>query len=352
MMNALQRMVATLRGESRDRAPVLPVALMQPAKLLQVELQEYQRNGELIARGQLKSMDHFGYDGVFGFPHVVQDVTPWGAELIHFKEGPPSVSKMSINDFAEIPRLVVPNPESSPQLQQTLKALSILKRELAGKYPVIGGAIAPFSLPSMLMGTGKFLSLLFDDPEQRSRYLPKLLDVMVQYVVQWANMQAQAGADAIVLADGIASNTVLRREQFLQFAYDSVKDAIGQIRVPVIYEAVGAGSELVDLIHDAGAQAMILDYTDRLAEVPKRLGHRKMAIMGNINNIASLKWSNLKMEIEVKRMLFEMGDYPFIASFQGPEVPFHMPFALIEEMVNTVKKYGRLHHVRAHDLTL
>ncbi len=109
--------------------------------------------------------------------------------------------------------------------------------------------------------------------------------------------------------DGIASNTVLRKDQFVQFAFGTVKEAIQKIRVLVIYESVGSGLDIIELIHEAGAAAMILDYADRLLEAHNRLDNRKMAIMGNLNNISSIKWSNVKMKIEVKRMLFEMEDY-------------------------------------------
>ena len=339
-MNALERVVATITGGLPDRPPVLPVMLMQGAKLMNVPLINYQKDGKLIAKGQLELLEKFGHDGVFGFPHVVQDVTPWGAGLVHFHEGPPSVSKMAIQQFSEIDNIHAPDPSSSPQLRETLKALSILKREVGSEYPVFGAAIAPFSLPSMLMGTEKFMSLLLDDDAVRQKYFSKLMEETTKYVVQWCNMQAEAGADAIVLADGIASNAVIRRDQFESFALPYVKKAISLIRVPVVYELVGGAEDRLDLIGQTGAAAAVLDFTDDLSNVATVLKNQKLALMGNLNNIASLKWSPLKMKVDVRNSLYQMENHPFIVSFQGPEVPYHMPFELIHEMVNTVKKYG------------
>lgn len=339
-MNSLERVVATITGGLRDRPPVLPVMLMQGAKLLNVPLVDYQKNGQLIAKGQLKLLEKFGHDGVFGFPHIVQDVTPWGAGLVHFHEGPPSVSKMAIHQFSDIDGIHAPDPSTSPQLKETLKAISILKREVGSEYPVIGAAIAPFSLPSMLMGTEKFMSLLLDDPTVRQKYFSKLMEETTKYVVEWCNMQVEAGADAIVLADGIASNAVIRRDQFQSFALPYVKKAISLIRAPIVYELVGGAEDRLDLIEQTGAAATVLDFTDDLSKAAEILKNQKLTLMGNLNNIASLKWSPLKMKIDVRNILYQMEQHPFIVSFQGPEVPYHMPFELIHEMVNTVKKYG------------
>lgn len=339
-MNSLERVVATITGEKVDRPPVLPVMLMQGAKLLNVPLKQYQTNGEFIAKGQLALLEEFGHDGVFGFPHVVQDVTPWGAGLVHFKEGPPSVSKMAIHQFSEIDTLHAPDPSASPILKETVKAISILKREVGGQYPVIGAAIAPFSLPSMLMGTEKFMSLLFDDLVVREQYFARLMKETTKYVTEWCNLQVEAGADAIVLADGIASTTVIHPDQFKTLALPSVKQTIEQIHVPVVYEAVGGATDILHLIEKSGAAAAVLDFTDDLNEARKKLKNNKLTIMGNLNNIASLKWSTLKMKVDVRNSIHQMGNHPYIVSFQGPEVPYHMPFELIHEMVNTVKKYG------------
>lgn len=340
-MNSLQRVVATITGDKKDRPPVLPVMLMQPAKLLGVELKEYQQSGELIAKGQLKLVEKLGHDGVFTIPHVVQDVTAWGVELITFNSGSPSVSKMCINRFEEIDQLVCPDPSKAPLLKETLKATQILKREVAGEYPVIGAAIAPFSLPSMLMGTEKFMSLLLDDENIRKKYFSKLMKEMINYTVKWSNMQAEAGADAIVLADGMASNTVITRKLFETYALPIVVETIKQIKLPVIYEFVGSCVNFIDLIKNCGAAGVILDHSDSLAEARKNLGGSKLMIMGNLNNISSLNWSKLKMQIEVRKVLQEMEGHPFIVSFQGPEAPYHMPLELVEEMIATVKNYGK-----------
>ncbi|UTW68769.1 hypothetical protein KHA80_15205 [Anaerobacillus sp. HL2] len=97
----------------------------------------------------------------------------------------------------------------------------------------------------------------------------------------------------------------------------------------------------VDLIKNCGAAGVILDHSDSLTEARKNLGESKLMIMGNLNNISSLNWSKLKMQIEVRKALQEMEGHPFIVSFQGPEAPYHMPLELVEEMIATVKNYGK-----------
>lgn len=340
-MLAYERVVGTIAGKDVDRPPVLPMLLVQGAKLLNVPLKQYQQDGNLIAKGQLNLLERFGHDGVFSFPHVVEDITAWGSQLLTFDEGSPSVGSMRIKRYEEIADLMAPDPSESSLLKETLRATSLLKKEVEGEYPVIGAAIAPFSLPSMLMGTEKFMSLLLEDDQVRNKYFPKLMNEMMTFCVRWCNMQGEAGADVVVLADGMASNTVITRELFETYALPVVKQTVEQIKIPVIYEFVGSGVEFLDLVKDIGIAGVILDYSDSLSDARKKLAGRNLMIMGNLNNISSLKWSTLKTEIEVRKCLHEMEGYPYIVSFQGPEVPYHMPFENIEAMINAVKNYGK-----------
>ncbi len=338
-MNSLERVLATLSFQKVDRPPVLPVTLLQGAKVLDIDLKSYQNNGQLMAKGQLELLDILGHDGVYGIPHVVQDVLPWGSQLTFFPDGPPSVSKMVINDFSQILNMQIPDPLEHPYLQNTIECLEILNLSVGGKVPIFGACIAPFSLPSMLMGTGPFMSLLLDDDEVRDKYFPALMDMMVSFVSNWANIQLKAGANTIVLADGIASSTVISRQLFERFAFPYIKEVISKIQGPVVYEGVGAVEPFLDLIVDSGAKVAILDYTDNLGKCAE-IAKDKIVLMGNLNNIQLRIWSALKTQLETKRALDTMYNYNgFILSTQGPEIPYDTPMDNIKTMIETVKNY-------------
>ena len=340
-MNSKERLVKAVTFQAVDRVPVVPVALTQGAKLLNLDLPTYQKNGEYIANGQLKLLELVEPDAVFGMPHVVEDLTPWGVPLTYHQNGSPTVGKMIIRNVEDIKDLKVPDPTNSMETKETLKAINILAKKVGQHTAVIGGLIAPFSLPSMLMGTGAFMRLLLEEDRKGDQYLKLLLHKCKQFVVSWAKKMVEAGADIIVMADGIASQTVISRRLFENHVLSLVKETIKEIPVPVVYEAVGSAQGIIDLIATTGAVVTILDYNDDLEEC-KKIAMGKIAIMGNFNNIEMLNWNAIKTQLEVKKAINKAADgYGYVVSSQGPEIPYNVPFEVIETMVNATKEFGK-----------
>lgn len=340
-MNSKERLVKAVTFQPVDRVPVVPVALTQGAKLLNIDLPSYQKSGEHLAEGQLRLLEKFGQDAVFGMPHVVEDLVPWGCSLTYHQNGSPTLSNIAIHKFEEIVDLKVPDPANSPETKATLTAINILAKKVGSHTPVISGLIAPFSLPSMLMGTGPFMRLLFEEDRRGDHYLKMLLTKCKLYAVAWAKQMIEQGADIIVLADGMASQTVISRQLFEKYVLSLLKETIQEIPVPVVYEAVGSAQGILDLIATTGAVVAVLDYKDHLEEC-KRIANGKIALMGNFNNIEMLYWNSIRTQLEVKKVINKAADgYGYVVSSQGPEIPYDVPFEVIETMVRATKEFGK-----------
>lgn len=340
-MNAKERVVRAVTFQPVDRVPILPVALMQGSIALNRPLPEYQQSGQLIADGQRRLLELWGHDGVVGVPHVVEDLVPWGIPLSYYPNGSPTLSKIAIKSFDQILELKVPDPSSFKETKESLRAISILAKTVGHHTPVLGALISPFSLPSMLMGTEKWMSLLLDDAEIRAKYLDLLLDKCKQYAVKWAKQMINAGADIIVLADGMASQTVIPRRLFEKYALPVIKDTIKQIPAPVVWEGVGSVQGILDLVADSGALCAILDYKDDL-KTCKAIAKNKIALMGNFNNIEMMYWNPIRTQLEVKKAIEKAADgYGYILSAQGPELPYDVPFDVIQAMVDAGKSFGK-----------
>ena len=253
-MNAFERVVTVLQGGIPDCVPVFPVLLQQGAAELNLSLPEYFSCGKNWASGQLRLWQRYGHDCVFGIPHVVEDATAFGASLMYFENGPPGVGRMVIKSYEDWFNLEVPDPAEIPDLVETLLAIEWLKAQVGGEVPVAGACIAPFSLPSMLMGTEQWMRLLFlEPPEVRAEVMPQILNITTEFCVRWANLQLEVGADAVVLADGMASAAVITRNQFIDLALPSVRNTLARINGPVIHEGVGDIYPMLDLLVDTGA---------------------------------------------------------------------------------------------------
>jgi len=333
-MNSYERVIAALLHKPTDCVPVIPVMLMQGAAELGLDLSTYFSRGAYLAQGQMRLLEKFGHDAVLGVPHVVEDITAFGAALIVYENGPPAPGSMVIHSYEEVGRLRVPDPASSPMLAETLTAIEQLAHHLKGEVPILGACIAPFSLPSMLMGTERWMELLFlEAASVRDPLLDHMLDVTTQFCATWANMQLSAGADAIVLADGMASAAVLTRQQFIDFALPTLRAVVPRIQGPVIHEGVGHLQPMLDLLADVGLVGVMLTNDDDLARAKALVGDR-LALIGNLNNVEMRRWTAEEMELHAQAALAQGAPGGgFILANQGPEIPLGTSDAAIHAMV-------------------
>jgi uroporphyrinogen-III decarboxylase len=347
-MNSIQRVLATLTfGSTKhgqpDRVPVFPVPLMQGALVHRCSVEDYfAMPAEKIAAAQIelnRLLDGIP-DAVAGFPNVIEDVTAFGVGLKHhFVNSTPAITGLRIRDFAEIATLRVPTPQKSPMLAKTLGIIRELRQRIGEEKIVLGACIAPFSLPSMLMGTSTWMRLLCT-PSLRQQYLRPLLDVCEEFVINWAKEQLRAGAHAVALADGMASATLLSRPLFQTYALPTIKRVIGQIEGFVAYEAVGRVEPFVGDLAEVGAIALLLGEEDDIARCKKAAG-TKVGLIGNVNNMKLRRWSPARTALRAKQALTTgKPGFGFILGNQGPELPFDVSLDNIRALVNTVDRHG------------
>ena len=335
-MCSFERFQTLMEGRRPDCVPVFPVLLLQGAHLLNLPLAEYLTCGRHLAEGQLRLWRKFGHDCVVGVPHVVEDLTAFGAELSYHPNGPPGLDNMVIERYEQIEQLEIPDPHNVPLLQETLSALHILAGELKGEVPILGACIAPFSLPSMLMGTEQWMELLFfEPPERRQPLFQRLMEIGSEFCSRWANAQLAAGADAVILADGMASSAVINRQQFIDLALPVTEAVVSRIQGKVIHEGIGHIYPIIDLLPATGVAGAFLSYRDDLATCRQMVG-ASFVLMGNLNNIAMRRWTPAEMAQHARAVLQAGASQgSFILAAQGPEIPLGVPDEVIQVMVES-----------------
>lgn len=348
-MNSIQRVLAALthgRGGhgTPDRVPVLPVPLLQGALVHDCSVPDYlAMPARSIVEAQVALNEMLGGvpDGVAGFPNVIQDVTAFGVGLsTYFERSSPSIDGLLIRDYRDIASIRVPDPTASPELRKTLDIIRGLANGIGQEKVVLGACIAPFSLPSMLMGTEAWMRLLYT-PELRNQYLRPTLDLCLAFVKRWIRAQHDAGAHLVVLADGMASATILPRDMFRKYALPVIQETISSAHGMVAYEAVGRIEPFVDLLADVGSVGLLIGSDDDIANC-KRLVRGRVAIIGNVNNMMMRRWSPARVELAAKAAIKAGKEgYGFALSNQGPEIPLDTSMECIKALVESVEKYGR-----------
>jgi uroporphyrinogen decarboxylase len=165
-----------------------------------------------------------------------------------------------------------------------MDAVSLTKKELNGRVPLIGFSGAPWTLLTyMVEGKGSknyavVKKMLYDEPALAHKILDKLADVIADYL----SAKIEAGADAVQIFDTWGG--ILSQDMFNEFSLKYIEKIISKIKrngEPVIVFPKGVAHSL-DKIIAAGADVVGLDWTANLAEVRKAAGG-KVALQGNMD---------------------------------------------------------------------
>ena len=258
------------------------------------------KSPERAAEVTIQPIDYLGVDAAILFSDILVPLEKMGAPLDFFeKRGP--VFENPIRDKAAVDKLVIPDPETD--LVYVMDTIRLLRKELAGRVPLIGFSGAPFTLATYLIEGGSSKNyfqtkkMMYTDPELYKSLLNKITDCTITYL----QAQAAAGAQALQIFDSWAG--VLAPCDFAEFALPYVQKIIKAIKpcgVPVIYFA-NNGATLLDLSKSSGADVLGLDWRVNIGDAIAQLG-QDVSVQGNLDPIA-LQLPADKLEKRVKAIV-------------------------------------------------
>ncbi len=209
-MNATLHNDRLLRALLRQPVDATPVWLMRQAGRY---LPEYRaaraRAGSFMALCQtperacevtLQPLARFALDAAILFSDILTVPDAMGLGL-SFSDGEGPQFARPLRSAADIARLAVPDPETA--LRYVMDAVRLIRRELAGRAPLIGFAGSPWTLATYMVEGGsskdyhRIKGLLYDQPG----LLHRLLEVTAQAVTLYLNAQIAAGAQAVMIFD-------------------------------------------------------------------------------------------------------------------------------------------------------
>ncbi|MCB0329345.1 MAG: uroporphyrinogen decarboxylase, partial [Bdellovibrionales bacterium] len=197
---------------------------------------------------------------------------------------------------------------SEERLPFITQAIQNLKREL--KIPLIGFAGAPFTLAAYLIegkpsrDFKKVREFFFVQPEAWDALMNALVDVTIDYL----NMQAKAGADALQIFDSWVGALHPRTyEQYLLPYMKRLFQAVSQNSVPLIHFGTGTAS-LLPLMLEAGGDVIGVDWRTPLGKSWEELKYQP-AIQGNLDP-AVLFADRKLIALEADRVLEEAAGRP------------------------------------------
>jgi uroporphyrinogen decarboxylase len=291
---------------------------------------------ELACEITLQPIDQVGVDAAIIFSDILVIPQAMGVEVLMVEGKGPSLPKV-IRTQKDIDELITEGAEDS--LDYVMKALTLTKKELNGRVPLIGFAGAPWTiLCYMIEGKGsktwdKAKQFVYCEPALAHQLLQKITNITIQYL----KAQVRAGADTVQVFDSWAGS--LSPADFKTYAQpylfqiaDALKDD-----APVILFPKGTWYALED-ISNSSASGVGIDWTID-PKLARSIAGNRITLQGNFDP-AKLLAPIPQIRAWVKEMIDGFGTQQYIANL-GHGITPNVPVDHAKAFVDAVKEYGR-----------
>ncbi|MDO3381043.1 uroporphyrinogen decarboxylase [Gilvimarinus algae] len=284
-----------LRALMREPVDVTPVWMMRQAGRYLPEYRATREkagnfmglcgNPERACEVTLQPLERYPLDAAILFSDILTIPDAMGLGL-YFETGEGPKFKKTVRSEADVQALKVIDP--AKDLPYVLDAVSLIRRELGGRVPLIGFSGSPWTLATYMIEGGSSRDfrhakqMLYNTPER----MHQLLDTLAQSVTRYLNAQIRAGAQAVQIFDtwGGALSHAAYQEFSLKYLAQIVEGLIREHegrRVPVILFTKGGGQWL-EAMANTGADALGLDWTTDIGAARDRVGNQ-VALQGNMD---------------------------------------------------------------------
>ncbi len=236
---------------------------------------------ELAAEVTLQPIDIIGTDAAIIFSDILVIPEAMGMHLeMHEGKGPVFPKPIRNEEDAKLLKRIDPTVD----LRYVLDALSLTKKELNGRVPLIGFSGSPWTLLTyMVEGKGsknfaQVKKMIYNNPELAHKILSLLADTVGDYL----SAKIEAGANAVQIFDTWGG--ILSQDDFYEFSLQYIQQVISKVKrndEPLIVFCKGVHFAFEKLA-DSGADVIGLDWTMSIGEVRKLVGN-KVALQGNLD---------------------------------------------------------------------
>ena len=243
------------------------------------------KSSDLACEVTLQPLERFDLDAAILFSDILTIPDAMGLGL-HFVEGEGPKFSHPLSSLSEINQLT--KPDVSKDLSYVSEAVSVIKKNLKGRVPLIGFSGSPWTLATYMVEGGssktfsKVKGLMYENP----KHMHQLLDVLADTIIDYLNSQIEAGADSVMIFDTWGG--LLNKASYENFSLMYMSKIVAGInrnykgkKIPVTLFTKG-GSAWLEQIAATGCDAVGIDWTVEIGEAERRVGS-KVALQGNLD---------------------------------------------------------------------
>ena len=336
-----------LRACRREQVEYTPVWLMRQAGRYMDDYMKIRRrrsflemckNPEIAAEITLQPVNRLNVDAAILFADILLPLEDMGYE-VEFTKGEGPLINNPVRSGNDVERIrVLPEEEITPYV---MEAIRLVRKEIAGRVPLIGFAGAPFTLASYMIEGGSSRDYLNCKKMMcgAKDLWHELMSWVSRVILNYLRAQVKAGAQAIQLFDSWVGT--LNREDYREYVMPYSKLVIQGLKdlgVPIIHFA-NNGSTLLELVKEAGGDVIGIDWRINLDEAWARIGYDR-GIQGNIDPAVLLAPRQI-MEEKVKDILNRAENRPGHIFNLGHGVHKESRVEDVQALVEMVHEYSR-----------
>lgn len=327
-----------LSGQPVDRPPVLAVLGAYGGRLTGTPLPELYTHADKYVAGQQAVIDTFGIDmalAPFDFSVIAE---AFGGQVAFFDHQPPNMKRPGIATLAEALTCPLPDPHTTGRLPLILDATRKLSTLYHKTVPVFACLPGPASLPALMLGMETWLdAALFDEAAARA-----ILKRSGTFWVAWANALLAAGADTLIVPEGMATEQITTRDLFFDQFFPHIHACFKQVNGPLVFHHNGGTiGHVLDLLpHLPDLAGIVIGSKTSLSEAREKVGP-DLPLLGNIEALAFPNASPEQIhELTTHCLRAGKNTAPFILCTSGGDIPLSTPPENIHALVDAAKSFG------------
>jgi len=334
--SAMERFNDALKGEPRDRVPIIPmIAGWSAINFSDIPLSEMSQDPRRIAEAQIRAMEEIGFDAFFCYADALFVPEAFGCS-VHYRETGPIADPipLSITSIADIDDLPIPDPRGNGRLACIHQVVQALSKYSGGNIPVLAAFEGAFTTTCRIFEPGLILRMIM----KNKKALHALLDRINKFLLEFGRALIENGANVIFLPDPSASASMISPSMFREFVLPRLQKITNALTVPCILHICGETGLLLNLMDQSGARILSLDQCMDLAE--SRAMVPEAVLGGNVDPINSLLLGTKEQVIQDTLDCLRKGGKSRFVLMSGCGVPPGTTVENLKTMVDTAIQYG------------
>lgn len=240
----------------------------------------------------------------------------------------PTISEKPAEKVEDL-RLKIPqNLAQAGRIPVVNEAIGRLKEDVGREVAIGSWVLGPLTLGGQILDLTALLKTSYKKPG----LVNSVLDSLAGYLIDILHLYKQAGADYLTVREMGATSDVIDPRMFKSLVLPHLQRIFAAIPSPKVLHICGNTNPIVELMVEAGADALAVEQKNDLAATVQKVGDRQL-VFGNLDPYGVLVQGTPEIVRQTVRQIINNGaDAVWPGCDIWPEAPMENMRAMMEEV--------------------